>query len=420
MNKYIFGIIGAGVLAVTAGCSKDLPFDGPELETGSVSRSALDVTVNTTEYLVRSANVDVNDVMVSFIPEGKTEPYVTYRYGDMSEIVTLPVGVYTAEATYGENESAAWDAPYYAGVSSKFNVVADRVTTDIEPIVCTLSNVKVSIVFDTALAAVMSGDAKVSVSVGESGNLDFMKADSERQGYFRFDANTDPDAKNTLAATFSGLVEGSAVSETKTYDNVAPGNYYRITFRLHAHEPSTGGASAGVTVDATVETVDKDGNVNPDDELLVDDSRPNEGEEPGPGPVTPPVTGEGPEATLSEGLSLTEVNNITDGMECVLHVASETGLTVFTVDIVSPTLTPEELENVGLKSHLDLVSPGDLEEALAGLGFPVNVGGEKECDFVLTDFLPLLGALGPGDHTFKMTIADASGTNIVNLRFRTL
>ena len=82
MNKSIYGIIGAAVLTL-ASCSKELPFDEPNEGFGSFKRSALDVSVNTSENLVRSASVDVNDVMVSFFEEGKTAPCVTYRYGDM-------------------------------------------------------------------------------------------------------------------------------------------------------------------------------------------------------------------------------------------------------------------------------------------------------------------------------------------------
>ena len=416
MNKTIYGLLGGMLITALAGCSKDLPFEGPGVETGGVSRSALGVTVSTAEYLVRSASADVNDVNVSFIKEGETEPYVTYRYGDMEEIVTLPVGVWSVEATYGENEPAAWDAPYYKGESSKFNVVADKVTTDIDPVVCTLSNVKVSIIFDPALSAVMGPDSKVSVKVGESGSLDFTPATEGREGYFRYDPNVAPESRNTLAATFDGTVQGSAVSETKTYDNVAPGNHYRITFRLHDHEQSLGGAQAGVTVDATVETVDKEGNVTPEDELLADDSRPNEGDE---GPVDPPTPGNGPELSVTQGLSMTAVNPVSDGMECVIYVSSETGLTEFKVDIISPTLTPEELAGVGLTDKLDLVNPGEFQEALEGLGFPVNVAGTKKCEFVLTDFLGLLGALGPGVHTFRMTVSDASGTNVLDFKLQT-
>ncbi len=418
MNKKIYGLLGGVALMVLAGCSKDLPFEGPGVGTGGVSRSALGVTVSTAEYLVRSASVDVNDVNVSFIKEGETEPYVTYRYGDMEEIVTLPVGVWSVEATYGENDAAAWNAPYYKGESDMFNVVADKVTTDIEPVVCTLANVKVSIIFDPALAAVMGDGSKVSVKVGESGTLDFTPSTEDKEGYFRFEANVAPEARNTLAATFEGTVQGSAVTETKTYDNVAPGNYYKITFRLHDHDQSLGTAQGSVTVDATVETVDKDGNITPEDELLADDSRPNEGDEPG--PIDPPGPGTGgPQLSVTDGLSMTAVNPITEGMDCVIYVTSETGLTEFKVDIISPTLTPEELENVGLTDKLDLVNPGDFQEGLEGLGFPVNVAGMKNCEFVLTDFLGLLGALGPGVHTFRMTVSDASGTNVLDFKLQT-
>lgn len=420
MNKSIYGIIGAAVLTL-ASCSKELPFDEPNEGFGSFKRSALDVSVNTSENLVRSASVDVNDVMVSFFEEGKTAPCVTYRYGDMEEIVTLPVGTYTVEATYGDNPVAAWDSPYYAGSSKQFAIEADKVTTEIEPIVCVLSNVKVSILFDESLAAVMGADSKVSVQVGESGSLDFTPADADRQGYFRYVPNTDPGSTETLAATFSGTVQGAVVVETKTYDNVAPGNHYRITFRLHAHEDSFGSVGAGVTVDASLETEDINGNVTPEDELLEDDSRPNQGGvDPEPGPGIDPTPGDGPEIVVNEPLKIDEVNDVVSGMECVLTITSETGIIGFTVDIDSPTLTPDELVGVGLAQHLDLVNPGDLEEGLSGLGFPVNVGGMKECEFPLTDFLDLLNVLGPGVHTFKLTVTDASGTRVENFKLRTL
>ena len=79
-----------------------------------------------------------------------------------------------------------------------------------------------------------------------------------------------------------------------------------------------------------------------------------------------------------------------------------------TVDIESTTLTPSELEAVGLAAHLDLAYPGELRSLLEGLGFPVaeNVVGQHELTFDITQFGGLLGALGAGTHKFVMTVED--------------
>ena len=80
--------------------------------------------------------------------------------------------------------------------------------------------------------------------------------------------------------------------------------------------------------------------------------------------------------------------------------------------IESTTLTPEELSGVGLTDKLDLVNPGEYEEALNGLGFPTGakVKDQNYCEFDISTFVPLIFVLGPGEHKFHMTISNASGT----------
>ena len=111
---------------------------------------------------------------------------------------------------------------------------------------------------------------------------------------------------------------------------------------------------------------------------------------------------------------------VTGSMSVKVKVDSETGITAFTVDIKSDTLTPEVLSGVGLTDHLDLVNPGAYAEALSGLGFPVNVGGMKDVpEFDISGLVPLLGALGSGDHRFILTVSDAGGTTVETLYFVT-
>lgn len=417
MKTTIKLLLAAALLSGVTSCSKEEPFGGDETtEFGKVSTASLKVALENESGVpdvhnrpTRAGAPDVNDFTVDFIKDGETEPTQSYVYSEMPEVVTLPVGKYTARASYGENAPAAWENPYFEGSSEQFDIVADEITDNVAPIVCRLSNVRVSIVFDPTLQGKMSADSKVTVKVGDTGSLDFTAADSEKSGYFAYVEDS-----HTLAATFEGEVDGYATKETKAYDDVAPGKHYRITFRLHeAGAEDPGDITGDLSVDASVEVVDMNSEVDYDEPTVPDDMRPSEGgDEPDPGPDP----GENaPAVTAKAPLSFDKDNEVTDGMECEFYVHSETGIVSLTVDIDSTTLTAEELEGVGLQSHLDLVNPGNMAEALGGLGFPINVSGQKDLTFNITDFMPMLTMLGPGTHKFIIKVTDEGGTTTKTL-----
>lgn len=417
-------------------CSKDDPFWGSTSDgEGQILKSALSVSVPNPEgitvasrpVLTRAAAPTADSFTVDFIKEGETEPTSSYLYSEMPEVVTLPAGAYTAVAHYGDNAPQAWEAPYYKG-DTKFVVVADKITSDIQPIDARLSNVRVSIVFAQSLLDNMDSDSKVTVKVGESGTLDFTAADADRSGYFAYVENS-----CTLTATFSGKVEDYTVVESKVYDTVTPGSHYRVTFRMHdAGEEDPGSINAGMIVDASVEIVDMNVTLDPEeDEILEDDLRPSEGQPTPPGPDDPvDPTKVAPTATALEPtgeyagytqLDLTKVNEVTDKLYCAWKVISEAegGFTKFDVEIISDTLTPDELAGVGLQKDLDLINPGEFEETLSGLGFPVNLGGKNSAEFDITGFLSLMAILGPGNHEFRLNVADANGTSVISVRLHT-
>ena len=435
MNKYINISLSIALAAAFSSCSKEEPFGPDELEgTGKVLKSALALELNNAEGVpvlyarTRAAVPTADDFTVDFIREGESTPYISYLYSVMPEVVTLPAGAYTAFASYGENAPQAWEAPYFKG-ETQFIVVADKITDDVEPIVARLANVRVSIKFDSKLVAAMNPDAKVTVKVGESGTLEYTASDMERSGYFAYVENS-----STLTATFSGDVEGYPVVESKGYDNVQPGSHYSVTFRLHdAGEEDPGNVNVGLTVDASVEIVDMNVTLDPEeDEILKDDLRPVEGEPenpdpgtnvPDPGKTLPTATALEPAGEFAgfDKLDLNNVNEATDHLYCAWKVESEAegGFKVFTVDIISNTLTPEELVGVGLTDHLDLINPGQYEETLDQMGFPVSIGGKTSAEFNITGFLSLLGALGEGTHEFKLTVTDANGTQIISVKLHT-
>lgn len=417
MKTYLNIFLTLAIALLAASCSKEDPFH--DSVTGKVNTRSLTVEVANEEN-TRAANVDVADFTVQFFKQGETTAQASYRYGDMPEVVELPVGTYTARATYGQNLSAAWDAPYYEGNTlSTFEVKADQVTMVADPIVCALSNVKVSVYFSDELTAQMSANAKVSVKVGEHGTeLSFTKADEGREGYFAYVADSP-----TLAATFAGEVQGFETVETKVYDDVKPGNYYKITFTLHEPELEPGDVSLNLRVDATVQIEDVNRTIGDEDEILIDDMRPKEdpGNEPGPGGDDKK---EAPTLVAQAPISFDGVNDVNASSQVVINVKSTAagGFTEFKVRIVSESLSPSELQTVGLTDVLDLVNPGQFWETLDGLELMPNhaetVAGMTEVRFDISQFMQMLAGLGPDTHNFEFTVSDANGTTTQTLTLR--
>ena len=99
-------------------------------------------------------------------------------------------------------------------------------------------------------------------------------------------------------------------------------------------------------------------------------------------------------------------------MNVFINLASESGITGLTVDIISDALTAEVLESlgIGLEAHMDLVNPASdkMDEGLHSLGF-------KTLQFDISQFMTMLYAVAPGNTDFKLTATDASGQNIKSI-----
>lgn len=406
-------------------CSKEDPFQpggsgGSGGKTGTVNFRKMLVEVNSQENQVRATDVNVGEFLVEVVSSTSVTEYAG-TYADMPEIVTLPVGDYTVTVKSPSNPDAAWESPYFEG-SQNFTVKENEVTF-VDPVVCKLANVKVTVKYDPALQRVMDDDCAVTVQAGTGGQLVYAKAET-RSGHFRYVSG---EGTATLVATFRGTVENNLEENFRTYTDVAPGNHYIITYRLKkpgGPEPDvTGTVNPGVNVDAVVEVVNMNVNVDVDDDILPDNDRPQQGDNEDPDPPTPPTPDKEPPTVVSTINGTTDYESpveVTSSMSVKVKVTSLTGITAFTVDIVSDTLTPETLGQVNLTDHLDLVNPGSFEGALSGLGFPVNVGGMKDVpEFDISQLVPLLGALGPGDHKFILTVSDSNGTTVETLHFVT-
>jgi hypothetical protein len=119
-----------------------------------------------------------------------------------------------------------------------------------------------------------------------------------------------------------------------------------------------------------------------------------------------------------EGHNLDEWYELTDGgVKVALNITAPNKIKTLTVDIISnaDAFQPDQLQGVGLDAHLDLSSPGDLREAIEGLGFPVaeNVVGKTELVFDISDFMPLMSVAEDKDVEFRLTLADEFGHQII-------
>lgn len=413
MRHYIYStLIAASAILALPSCESEATFKMNPGE-GQLNCNALSV-----DYINRDRNtradIEIGDFTVNFVNSATNETVRSFKYSEMPEIVALPAGNYRACAEYGDNAIARFENPYYTG-NSTFGIEVGKVTDDVNPIECTLSNIKVTVNVSDLGMDVLGDDIKVIVSAGKDGSLEYNSSTNDKAGYFRY-----VDGSHTLTAEFIGTVDGVKVDKVVAYDDVAEGNSYRLNFQINRPDNMNPGSiqiTDGFTLDATITIVNETHKINPeepDDEIIKDDMRPVEGgnEPENPDPGKDPAKS-GPVITsTSEGLVLNEVLDVTDGGEVKFNVSSETGITEFKILIDSTTLTADELDGVGLSANLDLINPGDFEEALNNLGFPTgdNVKGQTSIDFDISQFIPLLNMLGSGEHTFKLTVSDANGT----------
>ncbi|MDE6409132.1 MAG: DUF4493 domain-containing protein [Muribaculaceae bacterium] len=361
------------------------------------------------------AGNELDDFKILFFKDNGTAPEKSYRYADMPDIVTLPVGRYTVTATKGVDVEADWESPYYVGESDAFYIMRDEVTTEVNPIVCRLQNVKVTVEFDPMLSVNMSPDSYVEVKVGDNAGLRYTKDKEGVAGHFKHTEGV------SMVASFNGTVEGVPTVENKSFEVVKKGHHYKIRFKLHSQgDGHSGQADAEVNVDASVTTVDLEYNVEIGADQPLDDSeRPTEGGGETPDVPNPPAQNDAPptiEALPQSNAAIPNIefgkeNVIVDEMECVLMIRSsaESGFTKFECKIDSETL---DIEQVGLSNPLDLINPGANEDALISLQLlseGQKVEGSKEVKFDLTNFLPLITVLGSGTHNFILSIGDDNG-----------
>lgn len=395
--KY-FSCIFLLVTALFSSCMNDDPDFGQEDDTpqldqgeGQVSFAAIKVEVNVA-ITTKSESINTDNYLVR-IYSAKTNLLVQEypKLSEMPEIITLEVGDYRIEALSHDVQPVEWDKPYYKGTQT-FSVKKDEVTM-VEAIKCTFQNIMVTVSYSDDLKPLLKGDQSVTVFLGE--NKVTFNSTEKRAAYF-----ASLDISNTLIAKFEGTVDGEVLQMQKSFTGVKGGEHRNIEFTLDV--PSIGDMALSLKLDAVCKNENLLIPVAPGEETILPED-----------PIVTPPTNSGPTVT-GDGFNIADGVELIDGetKTVIVNIGAENGIQNLKVEIDSNTLTPEELQGVGLSSSFDLADPGELEAVLKGFGFPTSkeVIGAQDLVFNLTQFTGLLGMLGSGTHNFILTVIDLAGS----------
>lgn len=415
MKTQIISLLLSVAACMTLGSCNDDNWNpgGSDSGEGTVSLASMDVDVNTAESVQGRASVNTDTYLVEILNKETGAQAGSYVYGEMPEVVTLPVGKYTVNVRSHEVQPAQWSAPYYVGTKD-FEIVSNKIT-EIGTVMCKFSNIKVTVRYTAELFAMLGNDARVTVVAGERGQLEFTPTET-RAAYFEA-----VEGSMTLVAEFKATIGGNLITMTKPFTDVTAGKHYIITFSVKNGDstvPDEFGQvnPSGVSVDAEIEHENVDGNVGADEDNVSGGSvRPGQEEwpeEPGPGPDEP-----GPD-TPSEAITMTckakldgTPNDIVEGEEYKVDIHAENGVENLWVTISSSNnnfiASAGELLPMNFDfAHLDQAT----YDNLASIGLTGNeaVYHKTDVPFDITGLVPLLKAF-PGTHTFTIKVVDAAG-----------
>ena len=162
-------------------------------------------------------------------------------YGDLKVSIgeagrlELPVGGYTMEVRSEEaatTPAAEWEHPVYFG-SQEF-VIEKNQTTPINEVVCTLNNIKVTLMCSKDLADQLTADTKSTVTLGET-TMTFLK-DETRAAYFMPQGET-----NTLKLHLEGAfadTPDAPVRINKSISGVKAGQWRKLLGKLGLVRPA--------------------------------------------------------------------------------------------------------------------------------------------------------------------------------------
>lgn len=317
----------------------------------------------------------------------------------LAEPMELPVGAYRMEVRSKESTpDVAWEHPVY-GATSSFTISKAQ-TTQLEEVVCTLQNIKVTVDYSSELAGMRADTSKATISLGQT-SQEFLKTET-RAAYFK-----SLDIENTLVFNFDGVFAGTDIPAqfSKQITGVKAGQWRKISVVINYADKGT--LLFQVTVDNNIiqdNSFVVDGTDNLLEELLED-------------PSAPALAWPGHD--MSKPFTLTDAM-FDDNGNCiepfVFDLASPNGIESLRVNIASTSsqfmasMAAIQLPETFDLCALDASSPAGI--ILKGFGYPVGgeLKGQQAKSFNIAGQIKALYEFD-GTHTFSFDKTDAKGVS---------
>lgn len=317
----------------------------------------------------------------------------------LAEPKKLPVGAYRMEVRSEESTpDVAWEHPVY-GATSSFTISKAQ-TTQLEEVVCTLQNIKVTVDYSSELAGMLAYTSKATISLGQT-SQEFLKTET-RAAYFK-----SLDIENTLDFNFDGVFADTDIPAqfSKQITGVKAGQWRKISVVINYADKGT--LLFQVTVDNNIiqdNSFVVDGTDNLLEELLED-------------PNAPALAWPGHD--MSKPFTLTDAM-FDDNGNCiepfVFDLASPNGIESLRVNIGSTSsrfmasMAAIQLPETFDLCALDASSPAGI--ILKGFGYPVGgeLKGQQAKSFNIAGQIKALYEFD-GTHTFSFDMTDAKGVS---------
>ena len=317
----------------------------------------------------------------------------------LAEPMELPVGAYRMEVRSEESTpDVAWEHPVY-GATSSFTISKAQ-TTQLEEVVCTLQNIKVTVDYSSELAGMLVDTSKATISLGQT-SQEFLKTET-RAAYFK-----SLDIENTLDFNFDGVFADTDIPAqfSKQITGVKAGQWRKISVVINYADKGT--LLFQVTVDNNIiqdNSFVKDVTENLLEELLEDPNAP---------------TLAWPGHDMSKPFTLTDAM-FDDNGNCiepfVFDLASPNGIESLQVTVGSTnsqfmaSMAAIQLPETFDLCALDASSPAGI--ILKGFGYPVGgeLKGQQAKSFNIAGQIKALYEFD-GTHIFSFDMTDAKGVS---------
>ena len=350
----------------------------------------------------RAEQPDVDGFIVEILDADNAQVFKK-TYAELKEQLKTPmelkVGAYRMEVRSEESTpDVAWEHPVY-GATSSFTISKAQ-TTQLEEVVCTLQNIKVTVDYSSELAGMLADTSKATISLGQT-SQEFLKTET-RAAYFK-----SLDIENTLDFNFDGVFADTDIPAqfSKQITGVKAGQWRKISVVINYADKGT--LLFQVTVDNNIiqdNSFVVDGTDNLLEELLEDPNAP---------------TLAWPGHDMSKPFTLTDAI-FDDNGNCiepfVFDLASPNGIESLRVNIGSTSsrfmasMAAIQLPETFDLCALDASSPAGI--ILKGFGYPVGgeLKGQQAKSFNIAGQIKALYEFD-GTHTFSFDMTDAKGVS---------